>query len=87
MSSHNGSSSSPHPSTGKRKHAVMDEVMKLHQDEGIFHLMHGLPNQRKRTQRVFYNASPKPGGPNVAALASALPARVRFDFPHFSTVL
>ena len=51
----------------------MDEVMKLHQDEGIFHLMHGLPTQRKRTQRVFYNAAPKQGI-NNASSASAVAA-------------
>ncbi len=31
----------------------MDEVMKLHQDEGVFHLLHSLPTSRRK-EKVNY---------------------------------
>eukprot|EP00095_Tigriopus_kingsejongensis_P001331 snap_masked-scaffold1962_size23816-processed-gene-0.4 protein:Tk01331 transcript:snap_masked-scaffold1962_size23816-processed-gene-0.4-mRNA-1 annotation:"chromodomain y-like protein" len=45
------------PPTARRKATPMDEVMKLHQDEGIYHLLHGLSGSRRKTQVRPFNAS------------------------------
>ena len=41
----------------RRKAAPMDEVMKLHMDEGVYHLLHSLPTSRRKTQTALFNAS------------------------------
>ena len=41
----------------RRKAAPMDEVMKLHMDEGVYHLLHSLPTSRRKTQTTLFNAS------------------------------
>lgn len=37
----------------------MDEVMKLHMDEGVYHLLHSLPTSRRKTQTALFNAPTK----------------------------
>ena len=44
----------------RRKAAPMDEVMKLHMDEGVYHLLHSLPTSRRKTQTTLFNASGAP---------------------------
>ena len=41
----------------RRKAAPMDEVMKLHMDEGVYHLLHSLPTSRRKTQTTLFNVS------------------------------
>lgn len=48
-----------------------DEVTKLHQDEGIYHLLHGLSGSRRKTQVKHFNAS----NPSVDTLIHTPPAR------------
>ena len=41
----------------RRKAAPMDEVMKLHMDEGVYHLLHSLPTSRRKTQTTLFNSA------------------------------
>ncbi|TRY63270.1 hypothetical protein TCAL_04659 [Tigriopus californicus] len=55
----------------RKKNVYKDEVSKLHQDEGIYHLLHGLSGSRRKTQVKHFNAS----NPSVDTLIHAPPAR------------
>jgi hypothetical protein len=74
------------PDTAKkprRKYTPMDEVMRLHQDEGVLHLLHALPTSRRKDKVNYF---PKPAAQAIsptAPLASNGPmpsAQVSFFF-------
>jgi enoyl-CoA hydratase/carnithine racemase len=62
------------------------EVMKLHMDEGVYHLLHSLPTSRRKTQTAHFSvAAGSPGG-GASASPTSLIATVKPNNRHNSPV-
>lgn len=53
----------------------MDEVMKLHQDEGVMHLLHALPTSRRKIQTTLFSAGGNSSNYAHGSGSSHTPAR------------
>ncbi len=55
----------------RRKATPMDEVMKLHQDEGVLHLLHALPTSRRKEKVNYFPSKQQQAGGGGSSVLGA----------------